>query len=347
MDIKSIIRPFNNVWQVIGGMALLNLLFLYFFWPSSYNDVPSFIISNIWGTAIWVTQGIGNSAVFHYLDKLLPWRNGMLKRAVANIFGIGVYSTIAYLAVQMIMYTIFVPGVSFQEMWTSSVESTKITLIISFSISFILTFVGFGKAMIANEVEKERLQTQMIRYKYDSLRNQINPHFLFNSFNVLTELVYEDQKLAEKFIRQLSDLYRYVLDAKDLEIISVKKELDFIESFTFLLKTRFEERVQFQIEVNTKEDEMIVPMALQLLVENCIKHNAATTQTPLKISVTREADRIVVSNNLNLKDVQNKSHKIGLTNLQERYAYLSKDEIEITKTADSFSVSVPLITAKT
>lgn len=343
MKLTAVIKPFKNIWQVIIVMTLMDFVFLHFFFPRSYDSVKSFLIANVWGTTIWITQAVGNSAVFHYLDQKLPWRDGMLKRAIANIIGIGLYSTTAYLIVQSIMYSIFIPHYSFMEMLSESVQSTKITLTISFGISFILTFVGFGKNMIAMEVEKERLQTEMIRYKYDSLKSQINPHFLFNSFNVLTELVYEDQKLAEKFIRQLSDLYRYVLDAKEVELIALEKELDFIESFTFLLKTRFENRVQFEIDVPFSANEMVIPMSLQLLIENCIKHNQATSNSPLVVKVFRTGNLIHIENNLQPKSTPVDSHKIGLTNLTERYAYFTEEKVIIEENKETFKVSIPVI----
>ena len=218
MNCKQIIHPFKNIWQVIGVMILVNLLFFRLFWPAVFDNWHNFLVGMIWGSTIWVTQSIGNSAVFHFLDQKLPWRNGMAKRAIANIVMVGTYSALAYLVVQFIMYFIFVDHATIELIWSNSIQSTYITLIISYSISFILTFIGFGKALIRSEVEKEKLNSEMMTYKYESLRNQINPHFLFNSFNVLSELVYEDQNLAVKFIRQLSDLYRYVLDLSLIHI---------------------------------------------------------------------------------------------------------------------------------
>ncbi len=327
-------------------MTLLDFIFLHYLFPDAYDNVRSFIVANIWGTSIWVTQSLGNSSVFHFLDDKLPWRKGLLKRAIANIIGIGLYSTIAFLIVQVIMYSLFLPHVNWAQIWEQSLEATKITLTISFSISFILTFVGFGKNMIAMEVEKERLQTEMIRYKYESLKSHINPHFLFNSFNVLTELVYEDQKLAEKFIRQLSELYRYVLHAKDVELISLEKEFQFIESFTFLLKTRFENRVQFEIDLPYSDNEMVIPMSIQLLIENCIKHNQATSHSPLVVKVSIQDHFVVVENNKQAMLTSIESFKIGLSNLKEQYAYFTDHQVAFFESDKIFRVSIPIILSK-
>jgi len=343
MNCKQVLHPFKNIWQVIGAMMLINLLFFSIFWPAVFNSWSNFITGMIWGSTIWVTQSVGNGAVFRILDQKFPWRDGMLKRAIITIISVGTYSATAYLAVQFIMYFIFVDGATITMIWQNSIQSTYIAISISYGISFILTFIGFGKALIRSEVEKEKLNSEMMTYKYESLRNQINPHFLFNSFNVLSELVYEDQDLAVKFIRQLSDLYRYVLDAKDKEVISVSEELRFINSFTFLLKTRFESRVNFDFDIPTQDDEYIVPMSLQLLIENCIKHNEATSKSPLNISITRQGKYIEVKNNLQRKSVPDVSFKIGLNNLKERYSYFNDQEVMIHETDDAFSVSIPII----
>lgn len=343
MTFKRIIKPFKNIWQVIIAMMVLNTIFLSIFWTSAFDSWTSFGIGLVWGTSIWFTQSVGNSSIFEFLDKTHPWKNGLLKRAFLTIISVGTYSAFAYLVVQTLMYAIFFENFSFENVWDNTIQSTWITVSISYSISFILTFVGFARAMVQAEIEKERLQTEMMSYKYESLRNQINPHFLFNSFNVLSELVYENQDLAVKFIRQLSELYRYVLDAKDKELVPLSEEVEFIKSFTFLLKTRFENRVEFTIDIHPLEGENIIPMALQLLIENCIKHNEATSKNPLLINVTRENNSIKVSNNMQRKATPEVSTKIGLANLKERYAYFENKPIEVLETEKEYSVCVPIL----
>lgn len=343
MTFKTVIHPFKNIWQVIGVMFLLNIASSYFFWPQVISSWEFFIQGSIWGTTIWTTQSVGNSAIFKWLDEKLPWRNGILKRAIVNTFAVGVYSASAFALVQSVMFSIYVDDFTFANLWNEIEVSTIMTVKISFIISFVLSVIGFVRAMVSMEIEKEKMHTEMMSYKYESLRNQINPHFLFNSFNVLSELVYEDQKLAVKFIHQLSDLYRYVLDAKDKDLVPLAEELKFIESFTFLLKTRFENRVEFILDLQPKENDYIVPMALQLLIENCIKHNEALSSNPLKIVVKSEGNRLITTNNLQRKKHQEASTKIGLSNLKERYAYFGETEIIVSETENEFSVSIPIL----
>ncbi len=343
MTFKAVIAPFKNIWQVIGAMFLLNLFSSYFFWSDVISSWEYFITGSIWGTTIWTTQAVGHSAIFKYLDEIQPWKKGLVKRGILSIIGVGTYAILAYAIVQSTMYLLFVDDFTITELWTNILNSSFTTVKIAYGVSFVLTFFGFARAMISMELEKEKLQTEMMTYKYESLRNQINPHFLFNSFNVLSELVYEDQKLAVKFIHQLSDLYRYVLDAKDKELISLKEELKFIESFTFLLKTRFENRVEFNIDVLCKEDDFIIPMALQLLVENCIKHNEALSNSPLIITIIKENDYIKVTNNLQPKQTKEPSTKIGLSNLKERYEYFNDKKIKVSETESEYSVCIPVL----
>ena len=341
MTLQDIIKPFKNIWQVIFVMSIVNTGVMYFVWRDSFSSWTNFGIATIWGTTIWVSLSVGNSFIFQYLDQKFPWRNGLAVRAILTSISVGVYSASAYLIIQIIMFSLFFSHVPFMDVITNTLSSVWITVSIAFTISLTLTFVGFAKALVKNEIENERLQKEMMSYKYESLRNQINPHFLFNSFNVLIELVHENQDLAVKFIQQLSNLYRYVLDSANKELVSIEDELTFIRSFTFLLQTRFESRVIFKIDVENNEG-MIIPMALQLLIENGIKHNEASSKNPLTISISREKNTIKVTNNLQRKPNQDNSLKIGLENLKERYSFFDKS-IEISETETEYTVCIPIL----
>ncbi len=222
------------------------------------------------------------------------------------------------------------------------IVDSKLAIIIASIFSVMATLVGFLNAWRKSELEKEKVKTEMMVYKYNALQNQINPHFLFNSFNVLSELVYEDQDLATRFIRQMSDLYRYVLATRNEDLVPLSDEINFINSFIFLLETRFEKRVDIQNELTAQPGEQIVPMALQVLVENAVKHNEATSTKPLNILLKRNGETIVVSNNLQLKSNVEDSTKTGLTYLKGRYDYLGKT-IEVIENGESFRVELPII----
>jgi len=302
-----------------------------------------FFFGFIWSWAIWITQWFGNGYLADWLSEKIPWTEKPLLRAITGILGLVIYSISAFVLVQVVMGYIFLDHSVLESLKWIGVEGFKYVLIISGSIALVLHTIGFFKSWQDSRLEAERLRTEMKTYQYDALRNQINPHFLFNSFNVLSELVYEDQELAVKFIRQLSDIYRYVLDSKDLELVSLQDEIDFIKKFSFLLQIRFEENLEIDIQVEATHDELIVPMSLQLLLENAVKHNEISNEFPLKVEIHRSVDLILVKNSLKKKTNPDSSTKTGLQNIVKRYKYLSEKKISIEETKNEFIVEVPIL----
>jgi LytS/YehU family sensor histidine kinase len=222
-------------------------------------------------------------------------------------------------------------------------RSSYVAILISFVVSLIFVAVGFFQNWKRSLVEAESFKSEMLMHKYEALQNQINPHFLFNSFNVLSDLVYMDQKKAVDFISQLSQLFRYVLDSRDKELVPVKEELEFLDAFIYLLHTRFEEKLRIHQEFEAAEDEMIVPMSLQLLIENCVKHNEISESKPLSIRIKRKSDYLRVENKLQPKSTTSVSKKTGLSNISQQYRFFTSREIIVKQSDQHFSVDIPLI----
>jgi LytS/YehU family sensor histidine kinase len=175
------------------------------------------------------------------------------------------------------------------------------------------------------------------------LKLQLNPHFLFNSLNTLSSLVYEDAGKASEFIRRLSDVYRYVLDNRNREMVSLRQEMEFVSSYTYLLGIRFQGMVDFTLEVEEQAmDRQVAPMTLQLLIENAVKHNVASRQRPLAIRIFTKMDDLWVVNNLQLKET-GENTGVGLKNIRSRYAFLTSREVLITSDEKTFTVKIPLI----
>jgi LytS/YehU family sensor histidine kinase len=194
--------------------------------------------------------------------------------------------------------------------------------------------------------ELERFKKENAEFQFESLRSQVNPHFLFNSLNTLASLIYSDKEKAEIFIRELSDVYRYVLDNRGKEIVPFSRELEVARSYLYLLSLRFEQNmvVEWKIKPGT-EKMMIAPLTLQLLIENAVKHNVISKKKPLTIQISAENSQLVVKNNLQRKEIKEYSSQLGLKNIQSRYAFLNSGEVEITETNSEFIVKVPLIEA--
>jgi sensor histidine kinase YesM len=326
----------------LSGMIILALVITLLFFNGYRDSLKDFLFSYGWALAICMTQWLGNYYFYGLLDKRFRWKDHLAKRAIYGTLVIIGYSTLAYMAVQFIMYLIVTGSVP-ENLLGWSLQYSYIAILISFGISLIFTTAGFFRNWKVSLVEAERVRAEMLMYKYESLQNQINPHFLFNSFNVLSDLVYEDQQKAVDFIRQMSQLFRYVLDSRDRELVPVKEELEFIKAYSYLLHTRFEEKLSIRLNFEAREQEMIVPMTLQLLIENCVKHNEISTVQPLIVQITRNGEYLRVENNLQAKSVGSDSRKTGLSNISQQYRYLTNKEILIQKTEHSFSVEVPII----
>ncbi|QBR10763.1 sensor histidine kinase [Sphingobacterium sp. CZ-2] len=214
------------------------------------------------------------------------------------------------------------------------------TFIIIGSIFYGLFFYSSYKN---KQIKKQKSIAGEATAQLETLKNQIDPHFLFNSLNVLIGLIEEDKQNAITYTKSLSSIYRYILTQKDKELTSIQEELSFARSYISLLKLRFEDGINYQEGIIEAESKEIVPLSLQLLLENCIQHNRISEENPLTISIYQEGSKLVVSNNLQEKNSPNPSTKIGLANIVDRYALLSKEEVIIEKSDTYFKVKIPII----
>jgi two-component system LytT family sensor kinase len=220
-------------------------------------------------------------------------------------------------------------------------------------LSFVLSVTIMGIYEVAwavthwkkSLVEAERLRRENIQSQLDILKSQVNPHFLFNSLNTLSSLVHENPDLSVEFIQKLSKTYRYVLEIKDRELISLEEEMECVHAYLFLLRIRFEDALEVEIDIpDPWLQHHVAPLSVQTLLENAIKHNVAARKRPLRIRIHVDAqERLVVVNNLQPKEQNGDSTGTGLANIQARYQLLVRKEVTITRTADQFSVAIPLI----
>ena len=194
------------------------------------------------------------------------------------------------------------------------------------------------------ELELEHVKADHLSAQYELLKQQVNPHFLFNSLNTLKSMVEIDDKHSAEFILNLSDFYRFTLEKRKQDLIPLAEELSILRSYMFLLSARFEEGINFEDQISIAcATSLIPPFTLQLLIENCIKHNVVSLEQPLTISLYVKQDMLYVQNNLQFKTNTDPSLKMGLENINQRYQHLMHKNIEVEKTANSFTVKLPLI----
>ena len=196
-----------------------------------------------------------------------------------------------------------------------------------------------------NILAREQLKREQIHSELQGLRSQVNPHFLFNSMNTLLHIIEEDQALASSFLKKLSRVYRYILEKRDDHLIPLKEELAFIESYIFLQKERFKHNLEVELEVDDYYlDKLIVPLSLQMVFENAIKHNIISSKKPLKIEVYIDPlQYLVIKNNLQLKKQTMPSTGVGLQNIKSRFEFFSSQKVIVEQNLTHFIVRLPLL----
>ncbi|MCE2611783.1 histidine kinase [Flavobacteriaceae bacterium D16] len=286
-----------------------------------------------------------NSSWFGYLNDKVKWNKYGRYRLLIGALG-GVVLTMLGILVVRIFLEMYVGG----ESWNEFVSGERmvfyyIALLITLVVTVFFHAVHFYKLSRDKQVKEQKIIAGTASARFDALKNQLDPHFLFNSLNVLTSLIEEDADQAQKFTTSLSKVYRYVLEQKNKDLVTVNEELQFARTYVRLLKMRFEDSIVFDIpEESSNPEAKIVPLSLQLLLENAVKHNVVTSSKPLRINVFERDGFLVISNNLQEKSVVKKSSGVGLRNIQQRYQILSDREVMINKSRDTFQVSIPMLT---
>lgn len=276
-----------------------------------------------------------------WLDYRFPWAAHPLRRLAVQALVGTLITLLVMVLLRLGAIMLLFPGwlIILQD------EVAMVLAVLFLVLVFNLTELGiFLNRNYRNSLaELERFRKENAEYQFEMLKLQLNPHFLFNSLNTLSSLVYENAEKASDFVRKLSDVYRYVLDNRSKEIVTLKEEMTFIASYTFLLGIRFQGMVDFKLDIEEKAlDRQVAPMTAQLLIENAVKHNIASRQRPLTIHIFTKNDDLWVTNNLQLKE-KSENTGVGLKNISSRYAFLTSRQVEIIRNEESFTVKVPLI----
>ncbi len=212
-----------------------------------------------------------------------------------------------------------------------------------FSIWILIGSAVFFYIIWRKAVDRERkLREENLKYKYQNLKSQVNPHFLFNSLNTLSEIVYEDAKMADKYIQKLSAIYRYILENEEIDLVPLDKEIEFVRKYFDLQKVRDNDKVLLKIDFQNADKIKVVPVSLQILVENALKHNSRSENLPLKIRIERSNDNIVVSNKIQKKTILENSPKTGLLNLKERVRLILGKDLIFEENNNQFIVKLPV-----
>ncbi len=327
--------------KVLAGAVLISVFFSFVLQQKIVlNQYLNMVVMAFIQLEIFIWLG---TWFFQSLEAGTPgFQKKMLIRLVLFYFLVLFIALVIFLL--MFSYYFFSGGGDFSTFWSDLFHSDMKGFFSAAIIGFSLGALFFFYVQWAEALKREqKLTREKLIFQNETLKSQINPHFLFNSLNTLSSLVRSDIELSEKFIQKLSSVYRFVLENMENEFVSLSAEIEFVKDYFYLQKIRDQEKIELKIEINEIEKAQIVPVSLQMLVENALKHNMARRDNPLVVTIHNEGiDKLVVRNNLQKKTQLGDSSKIGLKNLGERCRLILKREIEIQETADEFVVKVPL-----
>lgn len=331
-----------SILFVIGTSSLITYLFHR---ERTFSSFAFYIKYASFGFALGFTFWLGHVAIGKYIVQKLDWTKNLKKANIISLLSYIVFGIIVSIFVPY-FFSHVVWGMSGRDLFTDvSVKALMLTALdmIFVSVYYTTYLTRYWKKSI--EVNEE-LKRENLLAKYEALKKQVNPHFLFNSLNTLSGVVEQKPELGTSFIKKLSDIYRYVLEQSDKELVAINDELKFVDDYIFLSKMRFGDALVFTSALPSNADLQMVPLGLQMLVENAIKHNIISDDKPLSIEIELEENFIVVSNNIQKKKtiVADKKPQ-GLENLKKRFAYLTEKSIQIIESESEFIVKLPLIEA--
>lgn len=227
-------------------------------------------------------------------------------------------------------------------------QNIKNLILVAIIFTFLLNALYEGFYLFlrlsATALERERYKKESIEAQYQNLTSRLNPHFLFNSLNTLTTIVEEDSKKAVSYIKELSIVYRYVLNSEKSTWVDLPSEIKFTNSYITLLKMRFEENLKLNLDICEKHQLFyILPLTIQLLIENAVKHNEISTSHPLEVKIYCTDEYLIVTNNKQKRQIMPSSTKVGLQNIKDRYWFLVSKEVIVEDTDTTFTVKIPLV----
>ncbi|MDX8341639.1 histidine kinase [Draconibacterium sp. IB214405] len=323
-----------------GAVAICIIFSLVLFQRILHPGIWNMLLLTVIQLELFMYLGI------RFFKSVDPDAPGAIKKTIVRLI-------LFYITVLLIAFALFLAiftwhfwraGAPFSEFIPNLVNTEIRSFLTAAGVGFALGALFFFYTQWADTVKRmQKLKEEKLIFQYETLKTQVNPHFLFNSLNTLSSLVNSNPELSDKFIHKLSAVYRYVLENQEKDLVPLADEMEFVKDFFYLQKIRDGEKIELKIDFGETGTAKIIPVSLQMLVENAIKHNAATRKDPLLITIHFEGmDKLVVRNDLRQRMQLAASSKIGLKNLNERCKLILKRDVEIQETEDEFVVKVPL-----
>lgn len=336
------------LWAVLIVTFIPPVYFFFLNWlvddwdPSAPSTTHTVVASILFSFSITLILFIGNTKLISYFESHMAWADQWKRRLLLQGFAQLVFTVLAMTGLSM-LFLLLNPQI--ENPRRQLFQNISIAVIITVIVTLIIEAKGLFQRWKSSLIESERLKKEAALAKYEALKGQLNPHFMFNSLNALSSLIYSDTDKAEEFISEFSNIYRYVLEVRDIQLVKVNKEVAFLESFLFLNKIRFEENLLFTISLPKEILQHYIPsLALQTVVENCIKHNELSSTKPLSIEVFNKGDFLLVKNYLQPRKQDASGTKVGQANLAKRYELLGSEPPQFFKEENFYIAKLPLFT---
>lgn len=324
---------------ILLGLGLLAAAFIGW-WVVAAQPGPVVYFSLAWIAVISLLLWLGNRFLTRSLDRVLPWSRWGNIRFFAQL---GLALVYMLLLITATYYAIKTPLTGNPPTPQQIIVATAwgcMIFVPIFSIYFSLHFLRHWRK---SELEVEKFHKETMRSQLDSLKNHLDPHFLFNNLNILASLIEKDQRKSKEFIQKFAEVYRSLLRSRADDLIPLYDEMAFIQSYIYLIKMRFEENIVFDLNLSkNSQGKMLPPLTLQMLVENAIKHNIVTETNPLTIEISSDEETLTVSNNVT-RTGASESAGTGLENIRQRYRHFTERSVDVIESDGKFIVRIPLL----
>ena len=340
---KFILKEFGKAF-FIGVLIYLVLMAITYISIGSLGTARELLVNFGYNQLYSVVLYLVNVPLFRYFVKTHKGDFFKIKNLLKSFFG-AILSTITGLFVLQVFLHVIIEGEDFFNFLSEQkIDYYYVAFIIAMVVSMIFYITYYYRFKQENKVTEQKIIAGTASAKFDALKNQLDPHFLFNSLNVLTSLIEENPEAATRFTTSLSKVYRYVLEQKNKELVTLEEEMNFAELYMSLLAVRFEDSIVFTKPSKLENPKAkVVPLSLQLLLENAVKHNQVMPSKKLHITISEENGNLVVTNNSQPKQVLKESTGVGLRNIRDRYALLTKRPVIINENRKEFSIAIPIM----
>lgn len=328
-------------WHFVVPL-LIGYTITLFAYPEGFLSLSTMLFVSLYSLSIGILSMKSYEFSEWQIEKFIPWLKQPILRFFISIIVEIILGLIVLIAINYIFFMV-IKGQKVDEFIITTYNALKYLLASTIGSIVIINLISFFKNWRQSALNEEILKREILTVQYESLKNQINPHFLFNNLTALTSLVRTDQDKAIIFIQELANTFRYVLENRDNEVIAILQECRLIESIAQLYQLRHTESLRINMNISEFRNSYIVTMALQMLVENAVKHNIISSSKPLTIDIYKEEEYVVVKNNFQPKTSKVLSNGVGLKNIQMRYQYHTNRKVIIEESELFFIVKLPIL----